>query len=105
MNSGRLRHRITIQTATEAQNNAGETIETWGTFAQRWAEVKAIKGDEMQQADKVAGRATHTVKIRYTDNVTIKMRILFSTQTFNIVAIRPDRTDEKFQILDCKENI
>ncbi|MGW8180402.1 MAG: phage head closure protein, partial [bacterium] len=42
----RLRSRITIQTPTRTANSYGEPIETFSTYAIRWAEIKMVTGRE-----------------------------------------------------------
>ena len=47
---GRLRERVTIQQATATRNRIGETVQTWGTFAEVWASVEGLSGREVLQS-------------------------------------------------------
>ena len=64
MQPGKLRHRIQIQRATEANAN-GEMTRTWATLTTRWASIKALSGKELYEAQQVQARATYSVKMRY----------------------------------------
>lgn len=104
MNSGKLRHRITIQTYVETVQDNGEVSRTWSTFAQRWAAWKQERGTEIEtEAEAVEGRITHKFTIRKTDGVTQDMRITYNSRTFNITGVVADATDERWQIIDCTE--
>lgn len=105
MQSGKLRHRFTIQTYTDALNDYGENIISWSTFAQRWGSLKAITGEEDELADKVTGDTTYNIKIRILDGLLPKMRFKLGTRYFNIDKILPDRTDNKHQLVRVREKL
>lgn len=104
MKSGKLRHRITIQTYTQTVQNNGEVTHNWSTFAERWASWKQVTATEIEsQADQIEGRVSHEFLIRKTDGVTQDMRITYSGRTFNIVGVTADSTDERMQKITTTE--
>ena len=104
MNSGKLRHRITIQTYTETVQNDGGVVRTWSTFAQRWASWKQVSAAEVEsQADQIEGRVVHQFRIRKTDDVTQDMRIVYDSRTFNITGVVADATDKRWQLINTIE--
>ena len=85
--SGRLRHRITIQSATESQDTYGEPIKTWSTFLTTWASVEPIKGKEFWESQQVNAQVTHKIIMRHRDGLNPKMRVSWDDRTFEIKAI------------------
>ena len=103
MQSGKLRHRVSIQTATESLNDAGETLLSWAEYVPAWADVRDSQGMEKMQEDEPQAQVTHKVTIRHRDGITPKMRVVWSGRILNIKAITTDRTDERTQFLWCEE--
>ena len=102
MNSGRLRHRIEIQSEVTTLNDYGESVRAWTTAFTVWADIRNAKQSEQVQADQVVAKSTHTIKIRY-QVIDTTMRVKWGNRYFQIDGIRADRTDAKFQFLDCTE--
>ena len=105
MNSGKLRHRITIQTYAETLGNDGATSRTWSTFALRWAAWMQTSGTELENdAEAVEGRINHQFRIRKTDDVTSDMRITYVGRTFNVNSVVADATDKRWQLINTTED-
>lgn len=94
MRAGALRHNVTIQQLTEADDNQGGYTSTWTTFATAAATVAPVKGEEMLEHKKLESTITHKIFIRYISGVTAKMRIVFGSRTFEIVGA-PRNFDER----------
>jgi head-tail adaptor len=102
MNSGKLRHRITIQTRTNVTSNAGETSASWSEFGKRWAKVRQLGGTETENdAEAIEGRTNYLVTMRILDGMTTDMRILFGSLVLNVESIAADDTDKKTQFVRC----
>lgn len=84
MQSGRLRHRVVIQSVSEAQNSVGEIIETWGTFATVWARIDPLSGRQLLAANQLDEPVAARMKMRYLSGVTGKMRVVHGNITYNI---------------------
>lgn len=105
MESGKLRHRVTIQQATESRDADGGVTRTWGTFATVHAAVSPLSGREYLQADQVQAQVTHRVRIRRYPGVTPKMRVLHRSRVLNIEAVRD--LDERISVMEllCREEV
>lgn len=87
MRSGKLRHSIIIQQATESFNGNSELVSTWSTFATIWASIEPLVGREYYAARQVNAETTGKIRIRYLAALTTKMRISFGTRIFDIKGI------------------
>lgn len=84
MQAGRLRHRVTIQTVSEAQNSIGEPIETWSTFATVWGAIEPLPSRDRYTAAQLEEPIVYRLRIRYLSGVTGKMRVVHGGVTYNI---------------------
>lgn len=84
MRSGNLRHRIEIQRQIHGENEYGDPIHEWKTFAKVWAEVLDLKGREFWQAAQVQSEITSRLRIRYLAGVEASMRVLHEGRTLEI---------------------
>lgn len=103
MRVGRLKQRITIQTATESLTDAGELSLTWIKYAERWADIRADKSGEQTEADRTAGRARYKVVVRYDENLTPRMRVIWGAKVLDVEGITSDWTARQFNTLTCTE--
>lgn len=103
MESGKLKHRITIQAATETRNDTGDVLKSWATFADRWASIEPLTGRELMKAQQVSSEVTHKVTIRYLAGVTPQHRILFGSRVFNINSVLDSMEQHKELVLMCNE--
>lgn len=103
MRAGSLRHKVTIQKATESQDSYGEPDPTWGVYAVVWASIEPVTGREYLQNRQTGVEITHKVTIRYLDGVTAKMRVLYDGRYFDIEAVLNDKERNAMHILMCKE--
>lgn len=102
---GKLRHRVSLQSAVDAADSFGQPIRTWSTYATVWAQVVPTSGDESPLANQLHGSTTHKVTIRHRTGVDVGHRILFGTRVLNISA--PPRDPEERGIwleIDAEEN-
>jgi len=88
--AGKLRYLVTIQQATEAASSFGEPIATWATYAQRWAGVEPLSGNEFFAAGARQGRRAVRFWLR-NDGLTLvpKMRVSHDSRVFDIDAVIP----------------
>lgn len=109
MRAGTLRERVTIQSFTAVQDDYGEPIETWGNIATNptvWANVGSRASGErfISGGEQVQATVSHTVRIRYRSDVTVKMRLIWrANRTLQIEnVIDPDGRKADL-ILMCSE--
>lgn len=75
MRAGALRHRLTIEQRTDVvEATMGEAVPTWTEFATVWADVQPVSGTERFIAQQFLANVSHTIRTRYLDGVTPKMR-------------------------------
>jgi len=104
MNPGELRERVVIQSPSEAVNSLGETVLSWGTFAERWASVEGVSAREALAAGQMDVTISHKVKMRYLDGLTQKMRILWRGRTLEIVSLL-EHMNRSVHELVCQETL
>lgn len=102
MQAGKLRHRITIQNATET-NTSGSLSQSWGTYATVWSAVEPLSGREYFQSQQVTAEVTTRFRIRYRSGVTPLMRISWDSRTFEIQSVIRDATNNREMVLMCRE--
>ena len=101
---GRLRERVTIQNATETRNAMGETTQSWGTFAERWASVQGISAREFLLSGQQQTEITHRVRLRYVDGLTSTMRILWRGRVLEIASALEHNNRSEHELL-CTERV
>jgi len=103
MESGKLRHQVIIESASDTKTAAGSTTQTWSEHATVRARILNFGGTERVTANQVESRVTHKVQIRTLPTVTTSMRVNHSdrSQIYNILAIEDDETNERYTWLHC----
>jgi SPP1 family predicted phage head-tail adaptor len=96
--AGKLRHRVTVEQLTAAQNTFGEEEPRWVTVATRWASIDPLSGRELFAAQQIYAEATHQVRLRYLADLTPKMRLTYRGRVFDIQSIR--NPEERRELLD-----
>ena len=104
MRSGNLKHKITIQTYAESQNDFGEVIKGWSDFKTLYASITPLTAREFFKSG-VFNEVTHKIELRYTPGIKPKMRVLFNTRVFSIESVINIREANKTLQLICKELI
>ena len=64
INAGELRHRVTLQERDSTPDAHGDFLDNWTQFAELWAKVEPIRGNERFDAAKYRSEVTHRVTIR-----------------------------------------
>lgn len=105
MRAGRLRHKVIIQTPTEVNDSQGQPIKTWSTYAQPFASVEPLNGNELFTASGVNSKVIARIRLRYLAGLTTKMRILFDNRYYNIESpIDPAERNAEI-VLMCSEGL
>lgn len=90
MRAGQLRDRITIEVPPSILTDAGEVDDSggWLEVTTRWAEVRPLRGRELEQAQQIFAEATIAITIRYVQGVLPYMRVrLPDDRLLNIVSV------------------
>ena len=103
INPGNLRHRVTFQSLTTADDGYGGTVETWGDTATVWASVEPLSGFERIQAMQVSPRLSHRVVMRYRADVDAGDRLSYDGRVFDITAVIDEDERHRELTLLCEE--
>ena len=105
MRSGRLRHRVTIEEATDTRDGVGHPIPAWMTWAIVWAEIVPLSGRELYAAQEVHNEITTRIWLRYREGLTTKMRLRHGSTIYNINApINSGERNKVIQLL-CSQGL
>jgi SPP1 family predicted phage head-tail adaptor len=86
---GELRHRVTIQNATEASDGAGGFTATWSDVATVWAKVEPLRGYEAKEAMQLEAPTIHRIFMRYRSDVRANTsRLVFDGRNLDIKEVR-----------------
>lgn len=107
LRAGKLRKRITIEVVSQTVSDDGQPLETWTTFAVRWASVEPIEtsGREYLQAQAIQADVTHVVTLRYLAGVTPKHRVNWDNRTLEIQSTANIEERGRMLILYCREQV
>ena len=105
MKSGRLRHRIAVQKPGIEKDDYGSATQApWEDIFTSWAEIKPMTGRERWANEHTINNATHSIRIRYRNNVTPEMRVLHGSKVYQITGIPIDPDERRKElILTCVE--
>jgi SPP1 family predicted phage head-tail adaptor len=99
MNIGKMRHKVTIQKDDGAGNDGGgNVVANWVDVATVWAQVTPMSAD-VRQAGQDMHQITHTVTIRYRNDINSAMRFNFNGRILDIKHIKNvDERNQELQI-------
>lgn len=69
INSGDLKHRVTIQKRTMTSNGFGGWVETWTDICTVWGNYNPLSGRELLAQQQVNAQITVDVQIRYREDI------------------------------------
>lgn len=97
-----MRKKVTIQSATEANNSYGEPVKTWGNHAvNRWCEVVYETGLEAYDANRVRDEQPLTLRLRYVAGIVPKMRAVFGGNNYDIISVKNLDMVNRFIEIEC----
>ena len=107
INSGELRHRVTIRSRTSQKDATGAPSYSENTPATKFpALVQTVAGREHEYAKALALEATHLVTMRYNTTTAAVGRndaFIFSTRVLEVEAVENVREENTVLIFACKE--
>ena len=105
MDAGLMRHRITVQTLGEKQNERGEIESDWVDVWKGRASINPLSGRDFVAAMQEHAQVTHKVTIRYNPAIKTTMRIMYGDRVFDILHIIDTWEQHREMVLMCKELI
>lgn len=104
LNAGWLNRRVTFLQRSASQDAAGQPVETWTTYATRWADVRSPSGSaaaEQLAADRETSTVAYSVRLRYCTDITNAMRAQIDGITMDIAQVIPDRAGREHTDVVC----
>ncbi len=91
---------------SRAADGGGGAILTWSAVATVWASVRPAGGAESYALDRVAGKVSHEIVLRYRSDVTPEMRLRAGSRIFEIrAAFDPDQRRHWLKCLAEERNL
>lgn len=91
LDSGKLRHRVSIERITRTQDQVtGAISETWTEIAKVWAAVEPLSAREFVQSAAGQSEVTARITIRSRD-ILATDRIIHRGTVYNIRGVLPDK--------------
>lgn len=94
-----LRHRLTLEELQRVSDEGGGFTETWVEVATLSCDLRPIGGGEGLESDRLAGRVSHEVALRYRPGVVPAMRFRKGARLFHISSVI--NVDERNRWLKC----
>ncbi len=88
--------RVQIQEAIETANAEGQPVKEWIKYVDTWAEVSSLTGREYESMKQINSEISNKFTINYRRDITVKMRVMWQTQQWNIHDIQP--TSDRFDM-------
>jgi SPP1 family predicted phage head-tail adaptor len=104
MQAGKLKRRIILQSFTETPDGYGQAVKTWAALSTVWAEIVALSGKELANAQQISAEVNYRIRIRYLSTVKAEHRVLFGSRIYNVTAPIPD-VNNTYLDLFCVEVI
>lgn len=105
MQSGKNRHRITIEEAVKTKSSTGALSTTWKTFAETWASIETLKAYEKTAIETTMSKADKKVCFRYIAGVLPTMRIVYKGSIYSILGINNIEERNRELELICETGI
>lgn len=99
LHSGVMDSKATIETPLDTVNSIGEPVLTYSTFATRWIALLPLSGAERVASLQNEGTVTHRVRMRYTNGLKPKMRLVSDGRTFEIDSVVERGRREEHELL------
>jgi SPP1 family predicted phage head-tail adaptor len=107
MQAGKLKRRLTLESASTTPDGFGQPSETAWTFVLRtWGEIRTISGKEVYALGAgFTSKVTHKITIRFPAiAVSAGMRVSYKGRTFLVVVVSDPDEDRRQLDLVCQEN-
>lgn len=91
MRTGKLRHRVVIQSMEQTQDPAtGEMLAKWVDVATVWASIEPLSAREFIAAQSAQSTVSARIVIRFREGINSTMRLLHGSRVYNIEGVLPD---------------
>jgi len=101
--SGALRHKVTIKAPTETPSARGGVTTTWAGTDTRRCAIRPLTGREFQEAQATHSDVTHRVIMRYYSGLTPEYKLVFGSRTFQVTRVLTKDEVHRIMELEVKE--
>ncbi|AZP30400.1 head-tail adaptor protein [Acinetobacter pittii] len=97
-NAGELRHRVIIQHYIEGgRDEDGFPIECgWSEYKKLWAKITPLSAKDLIAAQADQSEVVARMKIRYREDITTKMQVLWKGRIFSIQSQALDDSEDSY---------
>lgn len=104
-----MKHRITLQEPVIEIGEAGEYTVSWSDVDTVWAALLPIVSTanrlEQLREEQLVSPVMYRIEIRYRDDVTTAMRIVFGERIFNIRQVHAPAMEQTWLMIHAEEYI
>jgi SPP1 family predicted phage head-tail adaptor len=100
---GWLRHRVSVEQAADAADGTGGVTTTWAKLADLWARIKPVSAEERAVAGHMAGVVTHTITLRWRDDISGAARVTYHGRIYRILAVHDPDESGRYLIVNAAE--
>jgi len=100
--TGKLRHRLILQSPTQTQGSTGEVTITYSTSTTVWGSLRPLTGKEIEAAGQVSAELNYRAEIRYNGSIATEWRISHDSKTYEVIAVLNIDEINNRMILDLK---
>ena len=100
---GELIHRFQLLAPVRTPDGAGGATVTFALISEVWGDLRARAGAERLDADRLGGRVTHAIWLRYRDGLTPDCRLMLGTRRFEIRSVLNHNGRQRFLECHCEE--
>ena len=105
MRSGRLRHRLVLQSKTYTTNAYGERVVGWATETTVWGAIEPLSGREYFSQQQVQAEAKVRIVIRYNSSIDTTWRVSHGGLYYDIEDVQNHDTRGRMITLMCREGV
>lgn len=102
---GDLVHRFGVEAPVRTPDGAGGFTVGFTLLAEVWGSLETLAGDEYPTADRLAGQLTHSVWLRWREDVTTDMRLRLGPRVFQVRAVVDHDGRRRFVECRCEETV
>lgn len=103
LKTGTLNRQVTIQRRDGGKDEYGQLTDTWVNVATVWASILHKSGLETVKSSVDISVVQTSVRIRYREDVTAAMRVVYGNTLYDIRAVMPDVAGREYCDLVCQE--
>lgn len=102
MEVAKLDRKVSIESKQITLDQVGGEVITWVPVASVWAAKRFRPGREWYQAGRTISEALVWFVLRYRADLDTTMRLVDSSEVYDILSIAPDETRKHFMQFECR---